>query len=206
MQLAKEQIAQYAAEIIDMVDDDIHGGAIPADVTSFVDLHSYVDANCYLIDAEIPWGADIADESDPDGCMPCNQVSDEVSRLLTARNLERLDDAECGCPVYVRVGVQHIEACERNQHGRGGVPQLGVEPDARTPFAEAVLVAEVRYDKELQHAVDHVGDLGWLFDMAGDPARWATLGADDGSGEDKVRARLLRYAEWLTRVAERLPS
>jgi len=42
-----------------LIQDDISGGMIPATVTSFAELHEYVDANEYLIDDTLDWDTQI---------------------------------------------------------------------------------------------------------------------------------------------------
>jgi hypothetical protein len=69
-------VSDYADLIMVMVREDIADGTVPAGVASFTDLHDHVDANEYLIHADVPWGTD-----DPDSTVT-NAVTDEVSRRL----------------------------------------------------------------------------------------------------------------------------
>jgi hypothetical protein len=77
-------VDRWADEIMSMIDDDIdmavssRGDVMPATVASFSELHEYVDANDYLISAEVPWSAD--------DMSVTNAVTDEVTRRLAARN------------------------------------------------------------------------------------------------------------------------
>jgi hypothetical protein len=50
----------YAAQVLSAILSDVAAGIVPAaQVASFVDLHDHVDANEYLIDAEVPFDDDL---------------------------------------------------------------------------------------------------------------------------------------------------
>jgi hypothetical protein len=72
--------ADYAAEIVSEIRKDQAAGLVPADVTTFVELHDYVDANDYLSGAGVPFGTDPA--AGEDGCEMVNAVCAEVSHRL----------------------------------------------------------------------------------------------------------------------------
>ena len=83
--MESKTVEQYADRIMALIDETIaegfrntHGVPMPATVASFSELHDYVDANDYFVDAEVPWGTEAEREL-------TNQVADEVSRRLAAR-------------------------------------------------------------------------------------------------------------------------
>jgi len=71
-------IAEFAGRIMSLIGADIAAGIVPDAVTSFSALHCAVDANGYVTDAGVPWGAGY-------GHGLVNAVCDEVSRRLAAR-------------------------------------------------------------------------------------------------------------------------
>lgn len=75
-------VERYADEIMQMIDDDISEGVVPADVASFVDLHDHVDANEYTLCAGVPFDL-MAD--DDDGMDLVYEVEAEVARRLAER-------------------------------------------------------------------------------------------------------------------------
>lgn len=77
-------VSEYADKIMNLIDEDIVGGWVPATVTTFSELHNHVDANDYLEDANVPWGTDLPDADDPNGLVA--DVGDEITARLTARN------------------------------------------------------------------------------------------------------------------------
>jgi hypothetical protein len=95
---------------------------------------------------------------------------------------EYLADALCGCPVYARVGVQHVGSCRDNKDEH----LLGVEPESRTQEANEALADERHFGDRVGHGevVARSWSAGW------------SLNNDD---RDHLRA----YAEWLMRVADR---
>jgi len=64
-----------AKKIIRLIVDDIVKGQVPTGLTAFSQLHDYVDANEYLIEA----GLDYADDED---IRRCNMIVEEVSDWL----------------------------------------------------------------------------------------------------------------------------
>lgn len=72
---------QYAAKVLDLVREDMRTGAVPESVSSFAELHDYVDANGYLSDAGVPFGTDAGSGEDGSGMV--NAVCGIVSRVLT---------------------------------------------------------------------------------------------------------------------------
>lgn len=104
-------IAMYADRVMVLVDEDIESGQVPADVATFSDLHSHVDANEYLIQTDVPY--------DMNDLVMINAVSDEVSRRLTVRVLEG-DEGIPQCIGRRRVGgVAKTVRCA-NVARRGG--------------------------------------------------------------------------------------
>lgn len=83
--------AEYAAAIVELVDEDIAEGVVPAGVCSFVELHDHVDANEYTIDAGL------FPESDDDFEFIAT-VEHLVARLLAERVLV------AGTPVEYEIG------------------------------------------------------------------------------------------------------
>lgn len=77
-------INEYADKIVSAIRSDMDEGVVPFTVRTFGDLHASVDANDYTDQAGVPWGTDIATESDPDGMAIVNAVETEVSRRLAA--------------------------------------------------------------------------------------------------------------------------
>lgn len=78
-------IVAYADKIKAMIREDVASGQVPASVTTFEELHEHVDANEYLIDADVPW------EEGPDGLTdlgPTNAVTDVVHQWLQAGGLQ----------------------------------------------------------------------------------------------------------------------
>lgn len=76
-------IKRWADEVMGHVDDLISEGVAPATLRGWSELHSYVDANDYLM--MIPWGSDIATEDDDLGLRLHNAVADEVDRRIKLR-------------------------------------------------------------------------------------------------------------------------
>lgn len=77
----------YADDVMAAVDDDREAGVfdrkgLPAP-RSFADLHDHVDANCYLIQSEVPFS--LTDDATLEFYVA---VQDEVSRKLAAGPLE----------------------------------------------------------------------------------------------------------------------
>jgi hypothetical protein len=91
--------SEYADRIMAEIDDDIKAGLIPATVASFSELHDYVDANDYALEA-VPFSGPpctcVRTTVNP-GCSCAyadawdeymqylNTVESEVSRRLQAR-------------------------------------------------------------------------------------------------------------------------
>jgi hypothetical protein len=80
-------VSLYAERIMAMIREDAERSQVPRDVASFTALHDYLDANEYLIQAEVPWGTDPG--AGKDGSEMVNVVCDEVSRRLEAGELRR---------------------------------------------------------------------------------------------------------------------
>ena len=83
--LSKDQINRYADEIMTMIDEDIANGCIPLNVRCFGELHSYVDANEYTLQAQVPWGREFETPDDPCGLAASIDVEAEITRRLVTR-------------------------------------------------------------------------------------------------------------------------
>ena len=92
--------SEYADKIMAAIDVDIQAGLIPATVASFSELHDYVDANDYALEA-VPFTAPLCTCERTMGNPACycghgeawfaymeylNTVESEVSARLAARN------------------------------------------------------------------------------------------------------------------------
>lgn len=80
MNFAPELVGGYAQVIEKMIEDDIAIGTVSDTVASFSELHCYVDANMYLIEAEVPWSSE-----DDGGLDLTNAVTDLVDKRIQAR-------------------------------------------------------------------------------------------------------------------------
>jgi hypothetical protein len=83
-----EFVEQAKTEIL----EDIIAGIVPATVTTFAELHDYVDANEYV--ENVPWGTGLPrDESDPAGVRLIIAVQDKVSEWLATPVAKRQETA-----------------------------------------------------------------------------------------------------------------
>ncbi len=73
-------IDHYATEIMDMIGEDMLEGVMPKSVVSFEELHEHVDANEYMIQADVPWSPD-----DETAMTFYVAVQDEVTARLARR-------------------------------------------------------------------------------------------------------------------------
>ena len=80
-----------------MIVDDIAEHRIPLGIRTFSDLHSYVDANEYLLATACPWGSDVATQADDCGVRHHNAVTDRVQALLVATADMLAYDLELAC-------------------------------------------------------------------------------------------------------------
>lgn len=94
---ASEQLDKWAHEIMAMIVDDIAEHRIPLGIRTFSDLHSYVDANEYLLATACPWGSDVATQADDCGVRHHNAVTDRVQALLVATADMLAYDLELAC-------------------------------------------------------------------------------------------------------------
>lgn len=78
-----DQVNAWAEWIMAEIDADIARGQVAADVGSFAELHDYVDANEYLLQA-VPDMDDYAE-----WIAAHNATADEVNRRLAARREAR---------------------------------------------------------------------------------------------------------------------
>jgi hypothetical protein len=105
------EVTAYADKILALIDADITAGCegsaigIPADVPSFTDLQSYVDANQYVIDAGVPSGTDPGAGEESVGTV--NTVTAEVDRRLAARTAcPRCGGSDCACKWHIADAIQ----------------------------------------------------------------------------------------------------
>lgn len=114
------QVIKWARAVMAEITEGIAAHWIPLGLRTFADLHSYQDANMYLIDAAIPWGRDCATESDPDGVRFCNAVEARVTQYLGAvADMLAYDLAlKCSNPQHAHMG---------EDDGMGGRCSLGYE-------------------------------------------------------------------------------
>jgi len=110
-------IEEYADEVMTAIDDCIAEGRIPADVATYSDLHSYVDANDFLLDAGVPWGTDIPEGQDPNGVWV--DVENEVQRRLRVRTWAAIHARWSG-----------LEQCHPDAHDRSVPTGPGAEHTA----------------------------------------------------------------------------
>jgi hypothetical protein len=70
-------VSEYADLIMTMIRQDVSAGLVSKDVTSFEELHSYLDANEYTIQAGL-----FPDDEAEDPFRLINEVEAEVGRRL----------------------------------------------------------------------------------------------------------------------------
>jgi hypothetical protein len=80
--------AEMALKVLVEIRKDMGAGTIPLAVTSFAELHDYVDANEYLLAAMEDAGEEY-DPADEKQTARNNQATDYVSEVLTAALQER---------------------------------------------------------------------------------------------------------------------
>lgn len=74
-------VSEYADKVCELLTEDVGAGIVPlGKVTKFADLHDYVDANDYLLQAGVPFGADSG--AGRDGTEIVNAVCDEVTQRI----------------------------------------------------------------------------------------------------------------------------
>jgi hypothetical protein len=70
----------YAAELLNMIREDIASGQVPATVSTFSELHDYVDANDYIIQSSLYSHRNWSDDREE----TINRVTDLVDAALKA--------------------------------------------------------------------------------------------------------------------------
>lgn len=87
-------VKTFADHIMAEIDGDIAAGQIPGRVRTFGELHSYLDANDYLIEAQVPY----------DGTRATTEViaavEDEVTRRLSAPGRPYCTHGSCAYPLH----------------------------------------------------------------------------------------------------------
>lgn len=123
------EVSRWADAIIEMIEEDIRTGRVPASVATFSELHDWVDANDYLTQAEIPWGSDeLADG--PAEQRLVNIVSTEITRRLMRRTATTFEVLEINLfTIAERLRVDYgIRAFVDHTGGNTATVYLG-EPD-----------------------------------------------------------------------------
>ena len=78
-----ELVRRYADAIMIAIKADMDAGIVPRSVSTFTELHDYVDANEYAVQAGVPWGTDPeALRYGNDGYALVNAVESAVSAML----------------------------------------------------------------------------------------------------------------------------
>ena len=78
-----ELVRRYADAIMIAIKADIDAGIVPRSVSTFAELHDYVDANEYAGQAGVPWGSDPeARRYGNDGYALINAVEAAVSAMI----------------------------------------------------------------------------------------------------------------------------
>ena len=78
-----ELVRRYADAIMIAIKADMDAGIVPRSVSTFTELHDYVDANEYAVQAGVPWGSDPeALRYGNDGYALVNAVESAVSAML----------------------------------------------------------------------------------------------------------------------------
>lgn len=108
-----EQLDGWAHDIMAMVAEDIAAHRIPLGIRTFSDLHSYVDANEYLLATPCPWGSDASNQDDECGVRFHNDLSDRVQVLLVATADMLAYNLELACS-----NPQHGHTDERDPRDR----------------------------------------------------------------------------------------
>ena len=81
--IGAELIRRYADAIMIAIEADMDAGIVPRSVSTFTELHDYVDANEYAVLAGVPWGSDPeALRYGNDGYALVNAVEGAVSAML----------------------------------------------------------------------------------------------------------------------------
>lgn len=108
-----EQLDRWAQDIMVGVLDDTADHRIPLGIRTFADLHSYVDANEYLLGTPCPWGSDAATPDDEYGVRHHNALSDRVTVLLEATADALKADLRSKC-----TNTDHDHTASTDERGR----------------------------------------------------------------------------------------
>lgn len=82
--MTASQSAKISLQIINAVKADMAAGHVPASVSTFAELHDYVDANEYVIEALEAAGWDLDPASDEQAAV-ANKAMDMVNVWLGAK-------------------------------------------------------------------------------------------------------------------------
>src|SRR6266496_4804064 len=89
-----ELVRRYADAIMMAIKADMEAGIVPRGVGAFTDLHDYVDANEYAVQAGVPWGSDPeALKYGNDGYALVNAVEGAVSAMLAVSARQTMPSA-----------------------------------------------------------------------------------------------------------------
>jgi hypothetical protein len=84
--LSPSALAKGALAVIELIKADMEDGTVPTSVTTFSELHDYVDANMYLIEALYEAEGQVLDSADEVLCARDNRVMDFVNVWLGAKH------------------------------------------------------------------------------------------------------------------------
>jgi hypothetical protein len=106
-----ELVRRYADAIMVAIQADMDAGIVPRSVSTFTELHDYVDANEYAVLADVPWGSDPeALKYDNSGYALVNAVEGAVSAMLAVSARQTTPSAAPAKP-HVRRSPQGLCGC-----------------------------------------------------------------------------------------------
>lgn len=78
-------VQDYADLCLMMIREDMEDGRFTAEqISCYQDLHDYIDANEYALEAEVPFGPDVMTPDDPNPYRLCNAVDSAVDAMIRA--------------------------------------------------------------------------------------------------------------------------
>jgi hypothetical protein len=113
------RIADWATQILAAIDDDIADGVLPANVRAFTDLHTYTDANQFLLDAGIPY-----DGTDTTSTL-LTAVQDAVTTLLRAPDRPWCTNGTCAYPGHDHTTTEASDGSARDTAAPMRCPHCG---------------------------------------------------------------------------------
>lgn len=149
MTALKMNPTQMALQMIHAIRKDMEAGTVPTSVTSFAELHDYVDANEYLIDA-IDGADEVHDASDDDQAQRDNAAMALVNEWLEVM-IVTVDPAPVGSRVMISRDVfphRYAETLWTVEHRRNR--------EDGTPVAHLVSTTDARAGKLSMRRLDSV--------------------------------------------------